>query len=47
MDDMYEIKQAAIKAVLLLGQNNPSPWEYQEAAAQFKKAAEVCRRRMK
>lgn len=46
MDDMYEVKQAAIKAVLLLGQKCPSQWEYQEAAAQFKKAAEVCRLRM-
>ena len=38
MDDMYEVKQAAIKAVLLLGQKSPSGWEYQEAAAQFKKS---------
>ena len=43
--DKSEIMLAGIAAVRLLARENPSPQDFQEVAAQFKKAAEVCRRR--
>jgi thiamine monophosphate synthase len=42
---MNEISNAAIAAIHLLEKENRSRQDFQDAAAQFKKAAEVCRRK--